>query len=174
MPTIRFDVNDRAERDAMLREVLPHALGRVQRDSPGAWGKMTSQQMIEHLEWAFAISTGRIAVACAVPDSERDRVLRFLFDDRPTPREFMNPLLAGGLPPMRHPNLEAACRALMTEVNGFLAQVDATPGAVRVHPIFGVLSLQGWTRSHYKHVYHHLLQFGLLPTSGAALPGMSD
>ena len=35
-----------------------------------------------------------------------------------------------------------------------------------VHPTFGPLAAEEWSRSHFKHVYHHLLQFGLLERDG--------
>ena len=30
------------------------------------------------------------------------------------------------------------------------------------HPIFGPIGYEEWHRTHYKHAYHHLLQFGLI------------
>ena len=42
----------------------------------------------------------------------------FLYDNRPTPRGFMNPLLAGGLPPLRHSGLVQARTALAGAVDG--------------------------------------------------------
>ena len=33
---------------------------------------------------------------------------------------------------------------------------------VSTHPIFGPIGYDEWHRTHYKHTYHHLLQFGLI------------
>ncbi len=123
---------------------------------------MRAQDMIEHLEWAFGLSTGQASAECLIPETQRQRMRAFLYDNRPTPRGFMNPLLAGGLPPLRHPGLAQARTALTASVAQFLEQYAETPDALRTHPVFGPISLEEWSRSHYKHGYHHLLQFGLL------------
>jgi oxepin-CoA hydrolase/3-oxo-5,6-dehydrosuberyl-CoA semialdehyde dehydrogenase len=162
--TIAFDVNDPSLRETLLRHVLVDAVGALCEGAKPAWGKMTAQQMVEHLEWAFALSNGQGFCDCPVPETERERRKAFLYSNRPTPREFMNPLLTTGLPPLRHAGLDEARTALAGEVARFLAQSAATPGLIRAHPVFGSMPLGEWTRSHYKHAYHHLLQFGLIRT----------
>ncbi len=161
-PAIPFDVNDPSLRESLLSHVLPETLAALGEEAQPAWGKMTPQQMVEHLEWAFAASTGRAAAECCTPETEHERMRRFLYSNRPTPQEFMNPLLTAGLPPLRHASLDHARTALAGEVARFIAQSTATPGALRTHPVFGPLPLEEWARSHYKHIYHHLLQFGLI------------
>jgi hypothetical protein len=39
-------------------------------------------------------------------------------------------------------------------------------------PVFGPIGYEEWHRTHYKHMHHHLLQFGLIELclGGAALP----
>jgi oxepin-CoA hydrolase/3-oxo-5,6-dehydrosuberyl-CoA semialdehyde dehydrogenase len=162
MRLTRFDVNDAGERDALLRKVLPDALEGLREGTRPRWGKMSAQQMLEHLEWAFAVSTGRLTVGCAIPEAQLERVRTFLHDQRPTPRDYMNPLLAAGLPPLRHASLDEARLAVVAEAGRFLDECEAGPGTVRTHPVFGPIPLDAWTRSHYKHTYHHLLQFGLI------------
>ncbi len=160
---ITFDVNDARARDVFLRQVLLDALAPLRPDSAPRWGGMRAQDMVEHLEWAFAVSTAHVTAECLIPETQRERMRGFLYDNRPTPRGFMNPLLAGGLPPLRHAGLSQAQAALAEAVADFLAQQAATPHAIRTHPVFGPISLEEWSRSHYKHGHHHLRQFGLLP-----------
>jgi hypothetical protein len=74
----------------------------------------------------------------------------------------MNPLLTAGLPPLRRGTLAEAREALVSEADRFLGQAGSAPGTLRVHPIFGPLTLEEWSRVHFKHGYHHLLQFGLI------------
>jgi hypothetical protein len=31
-----------------------------------------------------------------------------------------------------------------------------------MHPLFGPIGAEEWTRVHFKHAYHHLLQFALI------------
>ena len=99
-----------------------------------------------------------------VPEARRERWKAFLYDDTSMPREFRNPALVGGLPLLRHGGLDDARIALRKEVDRFLDQCRDTPQATHVHPTFGPLGAEEWSRSHFKHAYHHLLQFDLVST----------
>ena len=162
MAIIAFDVNDAELRDSFFRHLLFNALAALQHDSQPRWGKMTAQQMVEHLAWAFELSTGHARVECPIPEAQRERLKAFLYDNRPTPHGFMNPVLAAGLPPLRHVGLAEARAALRVEVDRFVQQCRATPGAMHAHPVFGPIGVEGWARTHFKHAHHHLLQFGLV------------
>jgi DinB family protein len=168
MTTIMFDVNDPQLRQAFFRHLLPDALAALQDDSQPRWGQMTAQQMVEHLAWVFELSTGRADVDCLVPETRRERMKAFLYDNTPMRHEFMNPALAAGLPPLRHPGLAEARAALSLEVDRFLDQCRARPSATHTHPVFGPIGAEEWARSHFKHAYHHLLQFGLIEGGAAA------
>jgi oxepin-CoA hydrolase/3-oxo-5,6-dehydrosuberyl-CoA semialdehyde dehydrogenase len=162
MATLRFDVNDASLREAFLREGFLATLAPLTEATPPRWGGMTPQQMVEHLEWVFAISTGRVEVGCPVPEAERQRVKPFLRSNMPTPRGFENPVLVEGLPPLRHADLAGARAALGDAIRHFFEHARTQPDAVHTHPLFGPIGLEDWSRAHYKHCHHHLLQFGLL------------
>jgi oxepin-CoA hydrolase/3-oxo-5,6-dehydrosuberyl-CoA semialdehyde dehydrogenase len=163
MTAIPFDVNDADLRNEFFRRLLFAALSGLRDDTRPGWGKMTAQQMVEHLIWAVEISTGKAQAECAFPEAQRERLKAFLHDNRPTPREFQNPALVAGLPTLRYAGVADATAALRREVRLFLDQAAATPGAVRMHPVFGPIAAEEWARSHFKHCYHHVLQFGLIP-----------
>jgi oxepin-CoA hydrolase/3-oxo-5,6-dehydrosuberyl-CoA semialdehyde dehydrogenase len=162
MVTIPFDVNDTALREVFLREMLLTALAPLSESDRPRWGKMSAQQMVEHLVWAFELSTGRAQAECRVLPEERERIQRFLDDNRPSPHEFMNPALVAGLPPLRWTGVVEARVALSVEVGHFLEQSRTHPGATHTHPLFGPIGVEQWSRTHFKHGYHHLLQFGLV------------
>jgi oxepin-CoA hydrolase/3-oxo-5,6-dehydrosuberyl-CoA semialdehyde dehydrogenase len=162
MTVIPFDVNDAGLRREFFRRQLFDALSALRDDTRPGWGKMTAHQMVEHLIWAVEISTGKAQAECAFPEAQRERLKAFLYDHRPTPREFQNPALAAGLPTQRHAGTAEAIAALRLEVGLFLNQAAATPGTTRMHPVFGPIATEEWARSHFKHCYHHLLQFGLI------------
>jgi hypothetical protein len=157
----RFDVNDAALREEFLRADVPAALVELRADAPPRWGRMAAAQMVEHLLWAFELSTGRGRVECGVSPEDLARMRRFLYSNRPTPQDFMNPLLVSGLPPLRFADVAAAKEALGREIAAFLAGASE-PQRTFVHPIFGALAYEEWHRTHYKHAHHHLAQFGLV------------
>jgi oxepin-CoA hydrolase/3-oxo-5,6-dehydrosuberyl-CoA semialdehyde dehydrogenase len=168
MTSIRFDVNDPELRDTFFRQLLGGALATLEETSRPRWGRMTPQQMVEHLEWVFEVSTGHAIVECAVPEARRERFKAFLYDNTPMLHEFRNPALAAGLPSLRHPGLPEAKAALALEVARFLDQCGAAPPtATHTHPVFGPIDAEEWARSHFKHAYHHLLQFDLVEEQGS-------
>jgi oxepin-CoA hydrolase/3-oxo-5,6-dehydrosuberyl-CoA semialdehyde dehydrogenase len=166
MKTVRFDVNDPALRERFFRLELEEGLSALEEDAPARWGRMTARQMVEHLQWIIEVSTGRATVECTVPPERRERYKSFLHDNTPMMHEFRNPVLVAGLPPLRHPSLAAAREALAVEVSRFLDHERSTSEAVHTHPVFGPLTAEEWARAHYKHLYHHLLQFGLIEEPG--------
>lgn len=162
MTVIPFEVNDPDLRERFFGRLLFDALSGLHEDTRPAWGKMTARQMVEHLVWAAEISTGRTQAECFFPEEQYERLKAFLHDNRPTPHEFQNPALAAGLPPLRYAGLAAATAALRIEIDRFLREAAATPATARMHPVFGPIGAEEWARSHFKHCYHHLLQFGLI------------
>jgi len=162
-----WDVGDTAAREALLRAGMWDALAGLRADTPARWGRMTAQQMVEHLEWTFACSTGTQTVDCSIPEEHRPRYLTFLTHDRPTPQGFENPALVAGLPALAHADLDAAAAALRREVDRYLAAAGSAPAVLRMHPLFGPIDAEQWSRTHYKHVRHHFTQFGLYPDEPA-------
>jgi oxepin-CoA hydrolase/3-oxo-5,6-dehydrosuberyl-CoA semialdehyde dehydrogenase len=162
MVIIPFDVNDDLQRQAFFDHVFITCIAVLAEEAQSLWGRMTAQNMIEHLLWAFECSTGTIEVTCCTPVTLLERTKRFLYDNRPTPREFKNPLLGEGPLPYRYQTFADAKNALQREAVHFVAYFIERPDAVHIHPIFGPLGAAEWQRSHFKHCYHHLVQFALI------------
>jgi oxepin-CoA hydrolase/3-oxo-5,6-dehydrosuberyl-CoA semialdehyde dehydrogenase len=162
MITIPFDVNDAKLRKKFFDEHLDVCIASLAENTPPFWGNMSAQHMIEHLVWAFECSTGVLEVPCRTPANLLERAKRFLYDNRPTPHEFKNPLLGEDPLPFRFPSFTDAKDALRNEVVRFTKHFQEQPDAVHVHPLFGPLGAEEWQRSQFKHCYHHLLQFGLI------------
>jgi DinB family protein len=158
---IRFDVNDASLRDTFLKTFFFGALDPLTAETRPRWGQMSAQQMVEHLLWAFEGSTGRVEIGCTLPPEQLPRLKAFLYQNRPTPEGFRNPALEAGLPPLRFPDLRAAKAALLVGVDRFHDYSRRRPEAVHTHPIFGPIGMEDWSRTHFKHGCHHLLQFGL-------------
>lgn len=164
---VAFDVNDSALRALFFHPLLGEALARLDAGARPRWGAMTAQQMVEHLQWGFEVSTGRVVLECPVPEAKRARMKPFLFDGTPMMHDFRNPALAAGLPALRHSGLPEARAGLATEVRRFLDYERESADAVHTHPVFGPLTVEEWSRAHFKHAYHHLLQFHLIDDPGS-------
>lgn len=166
MIVVPLNVEDAVLRKTFLTVTMHQALGELKADAQPAWGKMSAQQMVEHLLWSLRGSTGALEFPVATPAHLVERAKRFLAHDRQTPHDFMNPMLVDGLPPLEYPDLAGAVVAVRTETLRFFAMWEQDPGAVRNHPIFGPLVPEEWERSHFKHVHHHLQQFGVIGVQG--------
>ncbi len=162
MITVPFDVNDPWLRKTFLSEILPDRIGHLADESGPVWGAMTARHMVEHLLWAFEVSDGKLDVRCATPEKLLERSKRFLYSTAPTPRGFRNPLLGDVPPPYRFPGLREAVDALRKELTTYGARLSQTPDLATVHPVFGLIGMEEWDRAHFKHTYHHLLQFNLI------------
>jgi hypothetical protein len=162
MPVIPFNVNDAHLRREFLGITQFEALAALTTAAAPAWGAMTAQQMVEHLLWAVEMSTGTIEAPCVVPEMLRQRARGFLAGDMHTPHHFGHPLLSGGLPALRFDSVASAVGALRAETDRFLVQWRDDSDAAFTHPVFGTLAMDDWSRSHFKHSFHHLLQFGLI------------
>jgi hypothetical protein len=160
--TIPFEVNNATVRQDFLRRTMMEALNALSEKARPLWGAFTAQQMIEHLLWTFEFSTDDINVHRDVPPLVAERMRKFLYDDRPTPRDFMNPLLAEGVPPLRFNTFREAKAALGKSVDRFFDLYRKHPDVIHSHPLFGPLGGEEWERALFKHCYHHLMQFGII------------
>ena len=143
-----------------MKHTFVNAIDSLTEPTKPLWGKMTAQHMVEHLYWAFELSTGKSEIHYNRPENLTQRAKRFLYDNGPMPHLFKNPLLGEEPPPLRFADLADSKIALREELNRFFDHFLAIPTAIHNHPIFGPLGAEEWERTHYKHCYHHLLQFG--------------
>lgn len=162
MIEVPFDVNDAAARKIFLSRTLMDTITGITGERQPQWGRMSAQNMVEHLFWTFEVSIGKVAVECVTPEKLLERLKRFLYVNVPMQHDFRNPALGEDPPELRFAGLaesESALRGALDEYFGYFAN---RPEAVEMHPVFGPLGAEEWERAHFKHCYHHLLQFGLI------------
>jgi hypothetical protein len=162
MVRLPFSVNDESLRQDFLENMVFSALERLAPGQKPVWGRMTPQQMVEHLVWATEISNGAVTVGCNLHPKLVERFKSFLHNDMPTTHDFMNPLLKSGLPSGRFSDIKEAVANLRDLVHDFLGEEPVERRRQRTHPVFGPLDHDEWSRAHFKHFCHHLLQFGLI------------
>lgn len=140
------------DRDALLAR-----LARVKPGTPPRWGRMNAGQMLHHLAEAQRMALGELAVRPRVKRLFRTRLAKYLFiRTLPIPK---------GIPTA--PELLSRDRfdfsAERARLIGAIARFASVPGTGRgpEHPLFGVLTWPEWGLLQYKHVDHHLRQFGV-------------
>jgi uncharacterized protein DUF1569 len=143
---------DRAEILARLKRVRPESVRR--------WGRMSAHQMVCHLSDALRMGMGDKPVSDATGLLQRTLV-KWVAVWAPLPwpagiltRPEIDQELAGTRP--------VDFAADLARLEALLAMVTAQTRTFEWgrHPIFGPMSTRAWLRWGYRHIDHHLRQFG--------------
>ena len=127
--------------------------------SPG-WGRMTAHQMVCHLNDSFQVGAGE-RTASSAPSLLPWAFVKWVAlhtslpwaHNMPTRPEIKQGAAGGGTPPK---DWARDCATLCEWIRSFPLREKFSP-----HPMFGPMSYDEWQIWGYRHVDHHLRQFGL-------------
>ena len=144
--------------DADVYQEVMERIGRLEPTSTPNWGTMTVAQMLSHCAEVQATYNGKDNLT--IPwyfYPLRPLVRRTIFGMQPYPKS--GPTL-GAYRQTTDKDFESEKAYLLETLNTFVT-MDKTKAAELPHPFFGKLSLEdkGWAM--YKHLSHHLDQFGV-------------
>ena len=147
----------------ITEEYIP-IVKKIQPGTTGKWGKMNGQQMVEHVAAFFYVSSGKIKFDLVTPEEHLPKFKEFLLSDKQFRENTRAPLTVIGEEtlPLRYATMEEAVENLSGSVADFEAYFKKDPCTKTMHPVFGELNFEEWILLHYKHVTHHLRQFGLI------------
>lgn len=147
-------LTDTVNREALLSMLLMLDVG-----TKPLWGKMTPQQMIEHLIENVQYTNGTLIPICdRTPEEALEAKLRGLDPDVLIPKN----LFLGDLPEnYSYADLSASINQLMVDMELFDAYFKTNIHAV--HGGFGPMNYNEWLIWHSKHFTHHFRQFGIIP-----------
>ena len=128
----------------------------------GKWGKMNGQQMVEHVAGFFKVSTGKIKFPLVTPVKHLPKYKEFLNSDKEFRENTKAPVLPEEPLPLRFATMAEAISELDNDVHEFIHLFSNNAQLKIMHPVFGELNYEEWVLLHYKHVTHHLKQFGLM------------
>jgi Protein of unknown function (DUF1569) len=133
-------------------------------DAAGKWGKMNGQQMVEHVAAFFAVSAGKIKFDLVTPVEHLPKYKEFLLSDKEFRENTKAPssVISEDVQPLRYANMQEALTNLQQSIVDFEAYFKNDKLKTTLHPVFGELNFEEWVLLHYKHVTHHLRQFGLM------------
>lgn len=152
------------EKEQFIKETFPALLQQANSGIAAKWGKMDFQQMLEHVADFFQVSTQKQHYPFVSPPEHMPKLKEFLMSDKPFRENTKAPTSIIGEEPLphRYATVDEAMQEVVAEVNYFFQLYADEPEMTAVHPVFGELNYEEWVRLHYKHVTHHLRQFGLL------------
>lgn len=147
-----------------LKEYKKLLNGLTEKSEP-KWGKMTAQQMIEHLDATLLYSIGEPEVEkCFTPEEHLEKYQDSLYNHRKMPKDFPAPFLPedGSLPELKYKNLEQAKEMFLENLQKYQIYYRENPKAEHLHFVFGKLNKEMMELMHRKHFTHHFEQFGLI------------
>ena len=144
--------------DKEVYEEIISRLNSLKSQSQRQWGKMDVAQMLAHCKEAFKVP----------------------LSDKPLKRTFIGFLLGGMIKHKLHndspwkQNLPTAPQCIIKDSRNFEKEKNellllinkfhtGNPAAIEkiVHPMFGKFTGEQWGKAMYKHLDHHLIQFGV-------------
>ncbi|MCB0519622.1 MAG: DUF1569 domain-containing protein [Lewinellaceae bacterium] len=126
------------------------------------WGQMTPQHAVEHLNWIWGASNGKENFPVKTPADQLPRYRRFLFINMAMDPGVKSPIMdPDTLPPLKHLDFETAVEVFFQEWKDFETYYREHPGAKTNNAVFGPLTGDEWRLFHFKHIVHHLAQFGV-------------
>jgi hypothetical protein len=141
-------------------EAKQEIFNRIEKLTPGSerlWGKMTVSQMLAHCANAMGLAMGKIK-----PKKQFIGIIGWIFrssysNEKNFPKNFKT--IKGG-DVIDEKDFEAEKKRLMAEIE------EMHGGGEKVctdhpHPIMGKFNPDEWGKGMYKHLDHHLRQFGV-------------
>ncbi len=141
--------------DAACEEIL-NRLDQLSPESQGQWGKMTVGQMAWHCQFPL-----KLAIDNRATSDKGNRLLRWffkrsLYSDKPWRKNLPTAPKLKATEPKDFAEEFPPLRKLVTEFNALKTRETWNP-----HPMFGTFTRQQWGQMQYKHLDHHLRQFGV-------------
>jgi hypothetical protein len=148
---------------SFIRTSFPELINTLHAGTAPLWGKMSVQQMVEHVTGFFKVSTDQLHFPMVTPEEHLPKFKEFLLSDKQFRENTKAPVLPEEPLPVVEPDLSTAVSHLQEAIEQFFKFYELHTDKKIAHPVFGPLNFEEWILLHYKHVTHHARQFGLLP-----------
>ena len=140
---------------------LLDALDRLTISKKPVWGKMTAQEMVEHLSDLLIMSRGLNNFTLNENEETIARRQQFLYSDEEMARNIAIPLRKDIIE-LRHNELALSIDEFTIEWLNFIEYYEENPGVTETHPYYGEMDFEKWGKFHVKHFKHHFQQFELI------------
>jgi len=143
--------------DEKANQVLVERLEKITPDSKPLWGKMNACQMVKHCQKPLDVAEGKLKV--------KRGLLGMLFGKMAKNNFLKKDEFKKNLPTLSEfkiketPDFENEWQVLVAIVKDF-GKKGPKVIANKTHPLFGEMTDEEWGILQYKHLDHHLKQFG--------------
>lgn len=139
-------------------EIKAALIARINRLHPGSkalWGKMNVEQMMAHCQQQLRVAIGDLKLKQSLIGILFGRLARKkLLEDKPFSKNLPT---APQFIVKSTPEFESAKNNLI----GLITRFDENTITKEPHPFFGKMSEKDWSEGTWKHLDHHLRQFGV-------------
>lgn len=142
--------------DTQTQQEIFKRIENLNSNSQRKWGTMSVSQMLKHMNIAFSVPINKIQlpkdklyILSANPIARK-----LLIDIIPWPK---NMVTAKDFIVKDDPAFEQAKVELVATIHAFQSSNDFSGS----HPVFGIMDKTSWGKAMYKHLDHHLKQFGV-------------
>jgi Protein of unknown function (DUF1569) len=142
--------------DEKDRRAILGRIGRLTPDAAPRWGRMDASRMVVHVTDALRMATGELRCTASKGPLTLPIVKQLVMFYLPWPKGVLTAPELLVRRPEQWPYEIATLRAAIEE---FVTKSHA--GAWPRHPRFGHLTGAEWGRLMYRHLNHHLTQFGV-------------
>ncbi len=148
----------------MTDKKIAECLSKLTEESKPAWGDLTPQHMVEHLEYTYRIASGEIQdFEIATPEKILEKVHSTLYNYEKMPQGYDFPLREKSeMAKLKHEDLATAKARLLEARQDYLDFFKENPDAKLKNVVFGELDRFEWYLLERKHLNHHFEQFGLI------------
>ncbi|MGL6119618.1 MAG: DUF1569 domain-containing protein [Fusobacteriaceae bacterium] len=144
--------------DVVSKAEIICRIGKLTPNSNAVWGKMSADQMCKHCSLVLDSALGKLNYKPNLPLRIIGRIIKnkvvygeVMAKEKPTHKNLVI---------TKNYNLEEVKLELLERVNNFSIEgKNATKN--RKHPFFGNLTCEEWDLLMWKHLDHHLTQFGV-------------
>jgi len=142
--------------DPEVKREIINRINRLTPDSKPLWGKMNVSQMLAHLQVPIGVAVGRHKLKRSLFGKIMGPIARpMLYNHKPFRR---------ALPTDKSFIMTGTDKVFETEKMNLLHMVQGFSESALVnepHPFFGKLTAEQWSKGTWKHLDHHLQQFGV-------------
>ncbi|AXG74657.1 DUF1569 domain-containing protein [Flavobacterium arcticum] len=145
-----FDTQGNQKIVARIEKLTPITLSQ--------WGKMTVSQMMEHCQQPIKVANGTLNL--------KSNWMSFLFGKMMKKKLLESKPFAHGMPTVKEfriahePDFESTKKELIDLIIAFTNEGHASIKNPK-HPFFGEMTMEEWDILQWKHLDHHLKQFGV-------------
>ena len=141
--------------DPAVKQEIIARINKLTPQTPQQWGKMNVAQMLAHVQIPMGVALGTHTVrGNAIMRLILPLFKKMLYDERPWKQ---------GLPTDKTFVMTGIAKDFEQEKNQLLDKINRFAEANMInekHPVFGKLTKEQWSKATWKHLDHHLKQFG--------------